>query len=191
MYLCRRFPREAWGQRDPSGQGEGPGSLVAYNTRQAAEDLDEEAGGKTEANATSCSPSYIAPLKRDASGREGTQVRGSREKGGSVPGSGRAGERGGGWQVGAHLVISHSAGGGGKPASGPLSPPFQSWPYLYLPLQLSSPVRKIPRDQAPELSLRSRDNKILVHMGGAIFLPSLPREAGNTKVRDSSKYREV
>lgn len=133
MYLCRRFPREAWGQRDPSGQGEGPGSLVAYNTRQAAEDLDEETGGKTEANATSCSPSYIAPLKRDASGREGTQVRGSREKGGSVPGSGRAEERCGGWQGGAHLVISRSAGGGGKPASGPLTLPFRVGPTSTFP----------------------------------------------------------
>ena len=101
---------------------------------------------------------------------------------GGVRGSGRAGGRCVGWQGGAHLGVSNSASGGGgnsKPASGPLTLPLTVGPpCLYFPQQFPTLNRKIPRDQAPELSLGSRDNKILVHKGGAICLPSLLREAG-------------
>lgn len=60
LYLCCWFPRGASGQTDPSGQGEGLGSQVAFNTPQAAEDRQEEAGKRRVTNSTFRHPPYIA-----------------------------------------------------------------------------------------------------------------------------------
>lgn len=127
-------------------------------------------------------PSVHRPPEVRRRGTKGSTGGALERRDGGVRGSGRAGGRCVGWQGGAHLVVSNSASGGAgenKPASGPLTLPLTVGPpRLYFPQQFPTLNRKIPRDQAPELSLGSRDNKILVHKGGAICLPSLHGEAG-------------
>lgn len=82
------------------------------------------------------------------------------------------------WRLAKRRSPSHPAIRQRRKQAGKWTDPLPSLSEQTLPvpsLQLSALSRKIPRDRPPELSLRSRDNKILVHMGGVVFLPSLPQ----------------
>ncbi|XP_072690724.1 uncharacterized protein [Canis lupus baileyi] len=124
VYLCRRFPSAAWGQKDPSGQGEGPGSLAAYQTRPAAEEAEEAEGEKTESNAASCSTEYIAPEARRQRARGSTG--GAREAASRAESAVRLLGRRSPSRLAFRWV-------GQQASNWTPHPPSQTRPYIYLP----------------------------------------------------------